>query len=162
MPLQVVLAVVLSRLMIGVIGVAVRSRPGAVLAALVNAAMTVLLNQSWVLVWAAVELNLLTFGFPERFSAVLRRLPSTWGLTAIDAAGRGSGAVVAGALAATVAVIVAALLVWARLLVVRTTSRPLQRVPRSTGGYDALLDRLAGTGATGAVAAKELRTWSGI
>jgi ABC-2 type transport system permease protein len=119
--------------------------------------MTVLLNQSWVLVWAAVELDLLSFGFPARFTAVLRWLPSTWGLTAIDAAARGAWAVVAAALTGTLALIGVALLVWSRLLVARTTSRPLQRVPR---GGAALLDRLADQGPAGAVAGKELRTWS--
>jgi ABC-2 type transport system permease protein len=143
-----------------VIGVAVRSRLGAVLAALVNAAMTVLLNQSWVLVWAAVELDLLSFGFPGRFSAVLRWLPSSWGLAAIDAAARGAWPVAAAALGGTVAVIGLALLLWARLLVVRTTSRPLQRAPRGSAAHGSPLDRLADTGRAGAVAAKELRTWS--
>ncbi len=75
-PLQLVLVVALSRLMIGVLGVAVRSRIGAILAALVNASMNVILNQSWVLVWAAVQLDLLNYGFPDAFSTAVHWLPS--------------------------------------------------------------------------------------
>lgn len=157
---QLILVLVLSRLVVGLLAVAVRSRVGAVLAALVNAGMAVILNQSWVLIWAAVDSELLTYGFPPRFSTVLEWLPSSWGLTAITAAGRGDWALVAAALGGLVALILAALGVWARLLVRRTTTRPHQWAPRGGGRDGALLDRLAARGVTGVVAAKELRTWS--
>ncbi|WP_062357056.1 hypothetical protein [Herbidospora yilanensis] len=153
-PLMVALVVVLSRLMIGVLAVAVRSRTGAVLAALVNASMNVVLNQSWVLIWAAIQFDLLSSGFPPSFSAVVRRLPSGWGVAAVEAAGRGDWLMVAAALLGICALIVLALLVWSRLLVERTTTRPLHRVPQGAGGD------LAARGPVGAVTAKELRTWS--
>ncbi|NAS20589.1 hypothetical protein GT755_02690 [Herbidospora sp. NEAU-GS84] len=153
-PLMVVLVVVLSRLMIAVLGVAVRSRTGAILAALVNASMNVVLNQSWVLIWAAIQFDLLTSGFPPSFSAVVRRLPSGWGVAAVEAAGRGDWLVVAAALLGICALIALALLVWSRLLVRRTTSKPLHRVPPGTGRD------LAARGPVTAVAAKESRTWS--
>ncbi|WP_157521596.1 hypothetical protein [Herbidospora cretacea] len=159
-PLQLVLVVALSRLMIGVLGVAVRSRVGAILAALVNASMNVILNQSWVLVWAAVQLDLLNYGFPPAFSTAVHWLPSGWGMAAVEAAGRGDWLVVAAALLGICAVIGAALLVWSVLLVRRTTTKPLHWVPQGSGAEGGLLDRVGSRGATGAVAAKELRTWS--
>lgn len=67
---------------------------------------------------------------------------------------------VAAALLGLCAVIVSALLIWSRLLVRRTTSKPSYRVPRGVGVSDFVLERLADAGAAGAVAAKELRTWS--
>ncbi|WP_066361328.1 hypothetical protein [Herbidospora mongoliensis] len=159
-PLMVVLVVALSRLMIGVLGVAVRSRVGAILAALVNASMNVILNQSWVLIWAAIQLDLLTYGFPESFSTVVRWLPSAWGMAAVEAAGRGDWLVVVAALLGICAIIGLALLVWSYLLVKRTTTRPLHWVPQGSGAEGGLLDLLAARGPIGAVAAKELRTWS--
>ncbi|WP_144123568.1 hypothetical protein [Catellatospora sichuanensis] len=159
-PLQLVMVVALSRLMIGVLGVVVRSRPGAILAALVNASMNVLLNQSWVLVWAAIELDLLQYGLPARLSAVVRWLPSSWGMAAVAAAGRGDWPPAAAALLGLCAVIALALLAWSRLLVRRTTSKPLHRLPHGSATSGPVLDRLAGSGPVGAVVAKELRTWS--
>nr|WP_062331494.1 hypothetical protein [Herbidospora sakaeratensis] len=153
-PLMVALVVALSRLMIGVLGVAVRSRTGAILAAFVNASMNVVLNQSWVLIWAAIQFDLLTSGFPPAFSSVVRWLPSGWGLAAVEAAGRGDWLVVAAALLGICALIALALLVWSQLLVRRTTTKPLHWVPQGTGRD------LAARGPVGAVAAKELRTWS--
>ncbi|WFE39324.1 hypothetical protein [Micromonospora sp. WMMD998] len=158
--LQLVLVLVLSRLVVGVLAVAVRSRLGAVLAAGVNAAMAVLLNQSWVLIWAAVDSELLTYGFPPRFATVLAWLPSSWGMTAIEAAGDGDWARVVAALGGLAVLIVAALAIWARLLVRRLTTRPHQWAPTGSGRQGSLLDRLADRSATGMVAAKELRTWS--
>lgn len=171
-PLQLILAVVASRLMITVLGMAVRSRTGAVLSALVNASMMVILNQSWVLVWAAARLDLLDSGLPTGFVTVVRWLPSAWGVAAIDAAGRGAWLPAAGALTGLAAVSGAGVLVWSRLLVTQTTTRavhgtgrppatvPAGQAPLSIRLRDRLLDRLSDTGPTGVVAVKELRTWS--
>jgi ABC-2 type transport system permease protein len=153
--LQLILVLMLSRLVVGVLAVAVRSRLGAILAALVNASMAVLLNQSWVLIWAAVDSDLLTYGFPPRFSAVLHWLPSSWGMVAIDAAGRGDWLLAAAAVGGLAALIGAALAVWARLLARRTTTRA-----GMSAGRGWLLDRFTDGGTTRAVAVKELRTWS--
>ena len=158
--LQLILVLVLSRLVVGLLAVAVRSRVGAILAALVNASMAVILNQSWVLIWAAVDSELLTYGFPPRFSSVLEWVPSSWGMTAIEAAGRGDWALVGATLGGLVVLILASVGLWARLLVRRVTTRPNQWAPKGSGRNGALLDRLAERGATGVVAAKELRTWS--
>ncbi len=157
--LQLILVLVLSRLVVGLLAVAVRSRLGAVLSALVNAAMAVILNQSWIVIWAAVESELFTYGFPPGFSTVLQWLPSSWGLVAIEAAGAGDWPLVAATLGGLAVLIAGALLAWARLLVRRTTTRPAQWVPRG-GGRHPVLDRLTERGAVGVVAAKELRTWS--
>ena len=158
--LQLILVVVLSRLVVGLLAVAVGSRFAAILAALINAAMAVVLNQAWVLIWAASASELLTYGFPPTFSTVLRWLPSSWGMAATDAAGRGDWLVTGAALGGLVLLTGAALVIWARLLVRRLTSRPARWAPRGSGRGISPLDRLADRGPTGLVAAKELRTWS--
>ncbi|WP_433796362.1 hypothetical protein [Actinoplanes sp. CA-252034] len=158
--LGLVFVLVLSRLVVGLLAVAVRSRLGAILAALVNAGMAVLLNQSWVLIWAAAQSELFTYGFPPGFASVLYWLPSSWGLLAVEAAGRGDWALVAAALGGLVVVIAGVLVLWARLLVQRMTTRPSQWAPKGSGATGTVLDRLAARGMVGAVAAKELRTWS--
>ncbi|MFC4063431.1 hypothetical protein [Actinoplanes subglobosus] len=149
--LQLILVLMLSRLVVGVLAVAVRSRTGAILAALVNAAMAVLLNQSWVLIWAAVDSELLTYGFPPGFTAALQWLPSSWGLVAIDAAANGDWTLAVAAVAGLALLIGAALATWARLLARRTTTRAGMQAGRGS-----LLDRFT----TNAVVVKELRTGS--
>lgn len=157
-PLQLAMVVALSRLMLAVMGLAVRSRLSAVLSALVNAGVNATLNQSWVLIWAAVQFGLVDRGLPAGFSTLLRALPSGWAVVCLDAVARGDWPLAATAAAGLVAVPAGALLVWSRLLVRRTTTRPVHRGPRD--GRTPLLDRLDRVGPVGAVAAKELRTWS--
>lgn len=149
--LQLILVLMLSRLVVGVLAVAVRSRAGAILAALVNAGMAVLLNQSWVLIWAAVDSELLTYGFPPRFHTILQWLPSSWGLVAIDAAANGDWTLAVAAVAGLGLLIGAALATWARLLARRTTTRA-----GMPAGRGSLLDRFT----TNAFVVKELRTGS--
>ncbi|GAA0409999.1 hypothetical protein Acor_35810 [Acrocarpospora corrugata] len=146
--LQVVLVVVLSSL-------AIRTRTSAILAALVNAFMNVVLNQSWVLIWAAVEFDLLDHSLPPTLTTIAYALPSGWGLAAVEAADSGNWILAAGAILGLAALIAAALLAWARLLVRRTTTKPAHRPADGT-----TLDRLSAHSDVGAVAAKELRTWS--
>ena len=151
--LQLVFVLALSRLVVGLLAVAVRSRLGAILAALVNAGMAVVLNQSWVVVWAAAESGLFTAGFPPGLTTVLRRLPSSWGIVAVEAAGRGDWLLVAAAFGGLTVLIAGALALWARLLVRRVTTRGSQWAPKGSGPSGTLLDRLAARGATGTVAA---------
>lgn len=157
-PLQLVMVVALSRLMLAVMALAVRSRPSAVLSALVNAGVNATLNQSWVLIWAAVQFGLVDRGLPAGFSILLRALPSGWALVCLDAVARGDWPLAAATGAGLVALPAAALLIWSRLLLRRTTTRPVHRGPRR--GRTPLLDRLDRAGPVGVVAAKELRTWS--
>ncbi|GAA1369237.1 hypothetical protein [Catellatospora chokoriensis] len=157
-PLQLVLVVALSRLMLAVMGLAVRSRPSAVLSALINAGVNATLNQSWVLIWAAVQFGLVDRGLPAGFATLLRVLPSGWAVVCLDALARGDWPLAAATGAGLVALPVAATLIWSRLLVRRTTTRPAHRGPGR--GRTPLLDRLDRAGPVGVVAAKELRTWS--
>ncbi|GAA1613341.1 hypothetical protein [Actinoplanes couchii] len=158
--LQLILVVVLSRLVVALLAFAVRSRLGAVLSALANASLAVLLNQAWVLIWVAVESDLFTLGFPAAYTEVLRWLPSSWGLTAVRAAGDGDWVLVVLTLGGSVVLIGGALALWARLLVLRTTTRPVRWAPRGGGRPGSLLEGISQLGTTGVVAAKELRTWS--
>ncbi|MEU7823159.1 hypothetical protein [Catellatospora sp. NPDC049133] len=157
-PLQLAMVVALSRLMLAAMALAVRSRLSAVLSALVNAGVNATLNQSWVLLWAAVQFGLVDQGLPAGFSTLLRVLPSGWALVCLDAVARGDWPLAAAAGAGLVALPAAAVLIWSRLLLRRTTTRPVHRGPRR--GRTPLLDRLDAAGPVGSVAAKELRTWS--
>ncbi len=99
--------------------------------------------------------GVLDSGFPGPVSAVLRALPSGWGLAVVEAAGRGSRAVVLGGSAGIAVILVALLWVWSRGLGVagagRVTIRGSREVAPPRRGL--FVTR------TGAVVLKELRAW---
>ncbi|GGL43545.1 hypothetical protein [Planomonospora parontospora] len=147
MLLQLAVFVLLSRVAVAVMGLALRSRAGAVGAGLVNGAILAALGQGWVFAVALGQ----TGGIPAGASAAVRYLPSGWGLAAVEAAGTGAwgrAGLALGALAALVALLLAA---WAALLARRAGS-----VKASARGRRPMTAATA----TGAVVAKELRTWS--
>ncbi|GAA3290288.1 transporter [Dactylosporangium vinaceum] len=134
MALQLGVFVLLSKIAVAVVGVALRSRAGAVAAGVVNGVILSSLGQIWVFMVA--------FGVTGTPAAVWWA-PSAWGLRAV----RGEWTFLL-ALAALVLVLLA---LWA-LLLGRRAGRP-----RVSGRGRRPIT--AGT-AAGAVVAKELRTWS--
>lgn len=151
--LQLLFAVLASKLITAALGQIMRSKAGAALAALISASILAVVNSGWVLV-PMVRVSLRT-GFSETFSTWVHALPSGWGLTAVEAAGRGEWALAAGALAGLAVLSALSLGGWALLLKRRLTVRRASGRPaRETGGSG-----WAG-GPVTAVAAKELRTWS--
>ncbi|NUS07691.1 MAG: hypothetical protein HOV97_34585 [Nonomuraea sp.] len=136
MVLQLAVFVLLSRVAVAVLGLALRSRVGAIGAGLVNGMILALLGQGWVF---AVALGQGTDRIPE----FVRYLPSGWGLLAV----RGDF----WAVAAMVVLIVLLLGAWAALLSRRAgANRPSTRGRRP----------MRAATADDAVVAKELRTWS--
>ncbi|MFI5906042.1 hypothetical protein [Dactylosporangium sp. NPDC051541] len=134
MLLQLSVFVLLSKIAVAVVGIALRSRVGAIAAGVINGVILSSLGQIWVFMVA--------FGVSGTPAAVWW-MPSAWGLRAV----RGEWIFLA-ALAALVLVLLA---LWA-LLLGRRAGRP-----RVSGRGRRPIT--AGT-AAGAVVAKEFRTWS--
>ncbi|MEW9547908.1 hypothetical protein [Nonomuraea sp. NPDC050783] len=135
MVLQLAVFVLVSKVAVAVLGIALRSRAGAVGAGVVNGAVLAFLGQAWVFAVA--------FGQGAAVPEFVRYLPSGWGLLAV----RGHY----WALGALVVLIVLLLGAWAALLSRRAgASRPSTRGRRPVRAATA----------REAVVAKELRTWS--
>jgi ABC-2 type transport system permease protein len=134
MALQLAVFVLLSKVSVAVVGLALRTRAGAVFSGLMNGVLLASLGQIWVFMVAFGQT-----GTPT----VVRYLPSGWGLLAV----RGQW----WALVALAALVLVLLGLWAALL-----SRRIGR-PRASGRGRR---PIAATTAAGAVVAKELRTWS--
>ncbi|GAA4259022.1 hypothetical protein [Dactylosporangium darangshiense] len=132
--LQLAAFVLLSKVVVALVGLALRTRAGAIAAGLLNGAIVAGLGQIWVFMVA--------FGQTGTPAAVWY-LPSGWGLLAV----RGQW----WALAALAALDLLLLAAWAALLGRRAGATRV-----SGGGRRPIT---AGT-AAGAVVAKELRTWS--
>lgn len=151
--LQLLFAVLASKFITAAFGRIMRSKAGAALAALISAAILAVVNSGWVLV-PMVRMSLIT-GFSDTFSTWVHALPSGWGLTAVQAAGRGDWALAAGALAGLAVLGGLSLAGWTVLLDRRLTVRRASGRPAAGAGRAGW----AG-GPVTAVAAKELRTWS--
>jgi ABC-2 type transport system permease protein len=135
MVLQLAVFVLLSKVAVAALGIALRSRVGAIGAGLINGAVLAFLGQGWVFAMA--------FGQGGQIPPLVRYLPSGWGVLAVQ----GDYA----ALAAMVVLIALLLGAWAALLSRRAgASRPsaLGRRP------------MRAASAREAVLAKELRTWT--
>lgn len=136
MVLQLAVFVLVSRVAVAVLGIALRSRVGAIGAGVINGAVLAFLGQGWVFAVA--------FGQDTQIPPLVRYLPSGWGLLAVQ----GEYAALA-----AMAVLIALLLgVWAALLTRRAGG------PRSSA-HQGRGPMRAGT-AREAVLSKELRTWS--
>ncbi|MFF3669518.1 hypothetical protein [Microtetraspora malaysiensis] len=134
MVLQLAVFVLLSKVSVAVVGLALRTRLGAIVSGLLNGAVLAALGQIWIFFWAFGQT-----GVP----AAVWYLPSGWGLLAV----RGRW----WALAALAVLVLLLLAVWAALLT--------RRVGAARASARGRRPITAGT-ATGAVVAKELRTWS--
>lgn len=158
--LQLVVALLLSRLAIALVGAGARSRLGGVLTGLTTGAMLVVAQSGWMVIVAVDQSGVLATGFPAWLSAVVRASPSGWGVVAADAADRSAWPLAVAALAGLAAVVLLLLLGWSRLLAApRTTRAPIRG---SAGGAAAGRPaspwrRRFPTGRTAAVVAKELR-----
>ncbi|MEV5740545.1 hypothetical protein AB0L30_10875 [Microbispora rosea] len=134
MALQLAVLVLLSKVSVAVVGLALRTRQGAIASGLINGAILAALGQIWVF--------FVVFG-QSGVPAAVWYLPSGWGLLAV----RGEWWAL-GALALLVLLLLGA---WAALLSRRAgATRPSTRGRRP----------MRAATANGAIVAKELRTWS--
>ncbi|WP_405061718.1 hypothetical protein OG474_08720 [Kribbella sp. NBC_01505] len=144
--LQLLCFVLASRLAVGLYGVLLRFRVGAVFAGLVNAFILAFAAQGWALIAAFVSTDV-----KGVIAHAARLAPSGWGLAAVEAAGRGDWLQSIGALLGLALLSAAMFVVWSALLVRRTTAGRVGVRPRR---------RLVATDPAGAAAAKELRSWT--
>jgi ABC-2 type transport system permease protein len=157
--LQLVFAVLLSRVVLGALGAVLRSRRGRDLGVLLAACV----GLAYLPVRAAVQglAPILLHRESPVFSAVLRALPSGWGAVAVAAAGRADWLFAVLPLLGLLALSALLVLAWSRLLVRRMTTvaaggaGPAGAARRRRTGSRGLLPATP----VGAVAGKELRTW---
>jgi ABC-2 type transport system permease protein len=152
--LLLLLVVLLSRVVTLLFRSLARSRVGGAVTATVTAAMVSLCSFSWVLLIGVYLL--LEYGFPPAFSTVVRALPSSWGLLAVEAAGRGDWLWTVGPLVALAVVVVLLFLAWSALLGPQRLARP---VIRGSSAQRAVRRGRLLRGDQGAIYLKELRTW---
>jgi hypothetical protein len=150
--LEVLFVVALSRVAAGVFGRLTTSRLGGVVAGMATAGLLIVTQWGWVVIERAG--HLLDTGVPAALSAVVRALPSGWGLVAIDAADRSEWVLAGGALLGLGALIALLVTVWSRMI-----GSP--RTPRATirGSRHAGLERAIERGRTRSVVVRELRAW---
>ncbi|MFE6223156.1 hypothetical protein [Streptomyces sp. NPDC057854] len=152
--LLLLFAVILSRVVSLLFRALARSRVGGAVTATVTAAIVSLCSFSWVLM-IGVSL-LLQHGLPPAVSTAVRALPSSWGLLAVEAAGRGDRLGTVGPLVALAAVVAALFAAWSALLGPQRRARP---VVRGSSARAAVRRPRLFRGDVGTICRKELRTW---
>ena len=160
--LHLLLGVLLGRLVSAVMGVAMQTRLGMEIVALLFGLFLATVSVGWFVLEPVVGQigRILAEGWPPAIGTVFRLLPSGWGWLAIDTAGRGAWGLTAAIFLVFAGLIGGLLLLWAALLARGTSPRPVSYAVRSRPlmGHAAALLRLPPT-PVGAVIAKELRTW---
>ncbi|PTA47592.1 hypothetical protein C8054_04240 [Micromonospora sp. RP3T] len=153
--LQLVFVVLLSRVVHALFGAVAASRAGAAITGVLFAAMLVLTQSGWMIVVAVMYSDVLTTGFSHATTVTLRAVPSSWGVVAVDAAGRGDWPLALAAPAGLAVLCVLLLLVWS----VELGSPRRARVTIRGSAHRAPVRGGPFAGTTGAVVRKELRTW---
>ncbi|WP_436531900.1 hypothetical protein [Actinoplanes sp. HUAS TT8] len=148
---QLVFVVLLSRVAYALFGVVAASRVGAAVTGLLFAAMLVLTQSGWMIALAIAYSDILTTGFSATTTTVLRAIPSSWGIVAVDAAARGDWPLAVGAPLGLAVLSGLLLLVWS----IELGASRRARVTIGGGGAHGT----PGTGPVRAVVVKELRTW---
>ncbi|KUL23920.1 hypothetical protein [Actinoplanes awajinensis] len=153
--LQLVFVVLLSRVAYGLFGMVAASRAGAAITGVLFAAMLVLTQSGWMIVVAIMYSDILTTGFSSSMTTTLRAIPSSWGVVAVDAAGRGDWPLAIGAPAGLAVLCGLLLLIWSAEL-----GNP-RRARVTIRGSENHLPAHGGplSGPTTAIVRKELRTW---
>ncbi|WFE98791.1 hypothetical protein [Micromonospora sp. WMMD964] len=152
--LQLVFVVLASRLVTAALSTLMRAKIGAVLAAVISGGILALTHTGWVL--KPTIQYALTAGFPDDLADWVRRLPSGWGIVAVEAAGRGDWLLAAAVPAGFALLSVLAMLGWSALLVRRLSHRSASGRPAR--GRTAV--RRVRGGGVRAVVGRELRTAS--
>ena len=152
--LQLVFVVLASRFVTAALSTLMRAKIGAVVAAVISGGILALTHTGWVLKPTIAQA--LTAGFPDDLADWVRRLPSGWGVVAVEAAGRGDWLLAAAAPAGLAGLGVLALLGWSALLVRRLSHRTASGRPARGRTGDGRLR----AGGVRAVASRELRTAS--
>lgn len=159
MILQLLLAVLFSKVIVDLAGAAITSTSRAVMSALPWAVLGALVAQSWLLIPVFSGVN----GFNPVLSLVLRVLPSGWGMVAVDAATQSNWVLALAALVGLVVLVIGLLAAWSSLIVHRTSRVVTVRPAHSRlaadryGVRSGMLRRILPASPVGSVMAKELR-----
>lgn len=155
--LQLLLVVVAAHVTAGVFGSLARSRTGAAMVGITTAAMMVITQWGWMVFIAVDSSGVLDAGLGGWFARLLRWIPSSWGVVAVQAADRDDWSLALAAIAGLAVVIGGLFAAYVRTLGATGGSRPVIRGPAAHHVTATALG--AGRTATGAVVGKELRTW---
>ncbi|MET9293371.1 hypothetical protein [Streptomyces sp. NPDC003077] len=153
--LHLAVVVLLSRLMGRLFGALSRSRVGAAISAVLSGALLVASSSGWIVLTALDPV--LTRGFSDAFATAVRVLPSGWGVVAVEASSRSDWTTTVSATAGLVVLLALLWLMWTRSLGPVRWARP---TVRGSAADRAEPRGWAATSPTGAVYAKELRTWT--
>jgi ABC-2 type transport system permease protein len=152
--LQLLFVVLASRFVTAALSTLMRAKLGAVLAAVISGGILALTHTGWVLK-PTIEYAL-TSGFPGNLADWVRRLPSGWGIVAVEAAGRGDRLLAVAALAGLAGLSLLAMLGWSALLVRRLSHRAASGRP----ARGAVAGQQVRGGGVRAVVGRDLRTAS--
>jgi ABC-2 type transport system permease protein len=156
--LQLVMTILLTRVVGELLGAVVRTRTRAVSAALVSASLTAIGASGWALIPVLDRLR--ADGFSSTFATLVRALPTGWGVVAMEAAGHGNWPLTLGALAGMIMFCWLLLAIWGNLLTRQTMVRGSGFAAGSaTSALARLAQRALPVTPTGAVVARELRSW---
>lgn len=107
-----------------------KSRLGAAISATVTAAIIVVAQHSWLLI-VAIAIHLET-GLPATMATVIRAIPTSWGLIAVESAGAGDWFAAVGALTALALLGAVLYAAWTKLVTAPLVSVSAARAPRHT------------------------------
>jgi hypothetical protein len=114
--LQLVAVVLLSRVAAAAFGALARSRAGAVLTGGLVAALMVVTQSGWMIAVGVQYNHVLDHGFSPAVATTVRALPTGWGITAVEEAGRGQRWAAIGLLVALAGLIGLLFEAWTRTL----------------------------------------------
>ncbi len=155
--LQLALAVLASRVVVGWLGSVLRSRRGRDLGVLLTAGVGLLTVPMQLLVRSIGPVLLGISDSP--LGATLHLLPVSWSVSAVRAAADGKWLLTALLLGALSVLIGLLALLWSALLRRRLTTAARDSTGSTGKGGGGLLERVLPTTPTGAVLAKEVRVW---
>lgn len=160
MVLQLLFVLLFSRVATSIFSAVVQSRVGGAIAGLLLAAVLFILQGQWVVIAAIIKSGVLQTGLPPALSAIIRVLPSSWALIAVEAASQSNWLEVLAQLSGLAVIIILLFAVWSRLLVLPGDARTIVR--GSSGNRAPARHTWRGRAfseATMGAISKEVRTW---
>jgi hypothetical protein len=158
--LQLLFVLFLARVVVTLFRRTMQSRIGGAIAGIVLAAILFVLQGQWVVIVAISESGVLGKGLPSSMSTLVRALPSSWGLVAVQAAAQANWLLAVTTLVGLVAVVALLFVGWSHLLALPGAARAIVRGSSGNAAQESLgLRQKAFSGRTMGVLVKEVRTW---
>ena len=158
--LQLLFVLLLSRVVVSLFRAIVQSRIGGAIAGIVLAAILFVLQGQWVVIVAISESGVLGKGLSASISTLVRALPSSWGLVAVQAAAQANWLLAVTMLVGLAAVTALLFVGWSHLLALPGAARAIVRGSSGNAAQESLgLRQRVCSGRTMGVLVKEVRTW---